>query len=236
MMKRFFIIMFGALLLTACSNATKDTNNETTSTTTNVQENDQQEVNLEFTQEKYYIETGDDTTIYYYAELENTSNIPAVLYSSDLAAEDKDGNVLGAQMGGSSYPHIVNPGEKTYISNTLFIEEPIKQENIAKVYCVPEYDKASEEYVGVNVENPVLKEDEYKMYTVTGKLVNSTDEEFDASYAAVLLDENNQMVAVLSGYADSLKKGQPKPFETYEYLPEAVKGKVKSVKVISCKH
>lgn len=248
------IIAIGSLLLllvlVACSEGERTTSTEKKSTTIteNKKKNTEKEKNVkearvEVIQETFgtWKDANDIVWVNYSAEVKNKGKAPASFSNIVIHFQDKKKNDLKTVEMVIATPDVLMPEEVGYITESTKIDAVKNEKMIKKAYAKIEYKTGKETPYYLKTEKVLLKDNKQKFredqpYIVTGIVTNAgKGKGNDIRVAAGLYDEKGKLVAVLQkSIGVSLKSGGKTTFQLdFPSISPAIKGKVKTVKVVS---
>jgi hypothetical protein len=148
------------------------------------------------------------------AEIENTGSVPLYLSSGSYDLEDSDGNLVASQTLVSEYPVVLDVGEKGYMYDEDILEDV---EGGTELTLVPRIsaEAAKIDLVRLNVTDVQISDDKYGGVKALGRVENTTTEEQDMVYVAIVLfDAAGTPIGLLfTILMDPLKAGDKIGFE-----------------------
>lgn len=136
-------------------------------------------------------------------EVLNTSSFD--LYLSEGTIDLLDSNVLVTTLEYVSvYPQVIAPGEKAYYYQTAHLPEVTSVIELDAILNVVAKESKIEN-IRLDLNNIVIHEDDYVGVSVTGNIINNTNEdELNVGIAVVLFDKNKKPIAVMTDFKSLL--------------------------------
>ncbi|MDF2791018.1 MAG: hypothetical protein K0S80_4120 [Neobacillus sp.] len=229
-------------LVVGCSNEYAGTseNKSTTTETPNkksAKEEQKEEAKLEVIDQTSgsWVDSIGTVWVHSAAVFKNTGNVPINIGETQMNYKGQDGSVLGTSTMIYSVPSIVKPGETAFIGESTILDGQTNSTNYKETTYNFGFDKTTED--PTLLETSVvqgIKGDEFSSYKVTGMLKNITkNKQDDIRLAAGLFDQDDKLVAVLTGSVDvGLNPGNEAGFElSYPEIPKEAVDRIAKVEV-----
>ena len=157
-------------------------------------------------------------------EVTNTGSVPLYLSSGAFDLEDQSGSLVKSVSMVSSYPDIIEPGEKGYYyeETTLDVDEPIELVVLPR----PDIRRARIENIRYAVTDLTLSETTFNDIKMMGRVENTHDEEQEMVYVvAILFDSNGVPIGrILEIIMEHFQPGDKIGFEASSFsMPNRIK-------------
>ena len=179
------------------------------------------------TQDRVYVSSFGKTMWETLIEIENTGNVPLYLGTTKYDLEDKDGKLL--KTGSlSSFPSIINPGEKAYFYGN---DELTNASGDISVIFLPRWDikKSKEERINFDITDIEIKEGQFGT-TVFGRISNNTGKKQTwAIISVILYKEDGSPIGVwMINIMEDMENGAKLGFEIPNIMTRTIYDNVSS--------
>lgn len=161
-------------------------------------------------------------------EITNKGEVPVYLGDISIGFVGKDDSVISTATMILPVPEILQPGEKAYAGDTVYIDSGEKPEDIVKIEANIDFDETDKTAQTLTVKDlKVTKDMDYAK--VTGRIENTSEADADdVRYAIALMDQDNKLLGIFNSSLDvTLGVGKSTTFEgTYPELPASIADKV----------
>ena len=158
------------------------------------------------------------------AEITNTGEIPIYLSTSSYDLEDSNGQIIASKQLVSTYPDVIEPGEKGYLYDETSLDNIV----YGQITVVPRISakKATVSCIRYESSEISISDTNYYGPKIVGRITNSTDkDETGLIYVvAILYSNNNIPIGVLTDViTDDFPKGARIGFEaTTLSMPDTI--------------
>ena len=158
------------------------------------------------------------------AEITNTGEIPIYLSTSSYDLEDSNGQIIASKQLVSTYPDVIEPGEKGYLYDETSLDNIV----YGQITVVPRISakKATVSCIRYESSEISISDTNYYGPKVIGRITNTTDkDETGIIYVVVILySNNNNPIGVLTDIiTDDFPKGSRMGFEaTTLSMPDTI--------------
>ncbi|SJZ74149.1 FxLYD domain-containing protein [Garciella nitratireducens] len=239
-MKKIGILLFVLMLsfvMVACSGQTGSTTSEEGPTekeqvSEETSTSNKAEPKAEVTQTAFQAWKGYEITNAHGAiEITNTGQVPIYIGDISIGFVGKDNSIISTATMLLPVPEILQPGEKAYAGETVYIDTGEKPEDITNIEVNIDFDSTEETAQTLTVKDlKVAKDSDYTK--VTGRIENTSDVNADdVRYSIALMDKDDTLLGVFTSSLDvTLGSGKTATFEaSYPELPASIAAKVDHV-------
>jgi hypothetical protein len=198
--------------------ASSETEGDTTATTPTESEA------YEITYQNAYLTADSIGSVWVHAiaEVTNTGTLPLYLNSGKFDLETADGSLLDSMDMVSSYPLIIQPGEKGYYTADTTVDD-VSADTAVQIVPHVDIEKATVEDLRLPTSEVSLAADDYGGIKAIGRVENTTSEEQPLVYIVVVLYDANDtpLAAMFTILMDNLAAGDKVSFEVNNSLGDS---------------
>ena len=158
------------------------------------------------------------------AEITNTGEVPIYLSSSSYELEDSNGQIIASKQYISTYPDVINVGEKGYLYDETSLDNVV----YGQITVIPRINakKATVPCIRYETSEISISDTTYFGPKIIGRITNTTNEDEDGLIyvVAILYNSNSIPIGVLTdAITDDFPKGTKMGFEASSLsLPDSI--------------